>query len=624
MKLHRLILLLPVLLILLGLTPAAAQRVGPPLSETARVVTPYTLKVEELPAGARQAGLISEFTNEDLAAGDPEYAALILRHSRLTEVRQTILRAVPGNTVLTIALFRDTEGAWGDALDSTFPEGVTPQRTLPGPEVGERSVLFRYQRASSPGGEATLLVFQRDRLEIGIFLNGTNGAREGDLAWALELARLVDAKVIADPPGPVTAAQLAALDTSPAALVRGAVQILLAGFFQPLEAYTLLREAWDGAAAALRRAGVTGVPAAPLFPPDQEAAIALHVERFPLLQQLAQGRLTDTRLAQAALPALADARDDCHTGYLSAEAWRATRGTLTGEPSVAFGVGFALDPPLRVVAVTPGGPAQAAGLRRGQVIVQINERVLDGLSVTQARALLDRREGVPNRFVVRNPSGRVEEVTVAPARFSLPVLESAILPSNVGLISFYSFPTSDQLLRRIRETLTDFEARGVTGWIIDLRNNGGGLDPTAIASLFVERGKLYGIIPREGQPIYRQATGETLPFQRPLVFLVGPGSASAAEILPGALQARERALLVGETTAGCVGSTRFIGLLDGSVLQITATEGVIGPNDIRLNGLGVPPDITVAPPTIEDEEAGRDPQLEAALRALAALVAAAP
>jgi carboxyl-terminal processing protease len=235
--------------------------------------------------------------------------------------------------------------------------------------------------------------------------------------------------------------------------------------------------------------------------------------------------------------------------------------------------------------------------------------------VTEARDLINREEGDLNVFRVQNPSGRIEEISVRPARFSLPVLESQILPGNIGLVRWYTFQSTAEQITRLRWTLEDFEAQGVQGWVIDLRDNPGGSAALrrAITSLFIEDGRIDGVLTRGRPPVYTDASGDALPFQRPLVFLVGPNSASAAEILPAVLQEHGRAVVVGEPTAGCIGSTIPNGLLDGSALYVTLFEYVLGPNDVRLHRMGVTPNVPVEPPTEVQEEQGIDPQLDAAM-----------
>jgi carboxyl-terminal processing protease len=289
-----------------------------------------------------------------------------------------------------------------------------------------------------------------------------------------------------------------------------------------------------------------------------------------------------------------------------------------------FGITYSPRAPVQITRVLAGSPAQTAGLRRGQEIVAINGRPLDGLIGADVPRLLDRRQGVANRFVVRHPSGRIEEIMVAPAAFRIPPMESRVLPGGIGLLRFYSFNPGDEQLELMVQAIEAFERQGVRAWVLDLRDNGGGIERAmaAMAGLFVSQGRLSGVLTRGEPPSYRVAAGGGLPVQRPMAVLVGPNSASAAEILPGILQAHGRAIVVGEQTAGCIGARPIepVGLLDGSVIFVTTSEYTIGPNDLRLHRIGITPDIAVPAPTEIDEEMGRDAQLDAAVAALDELV----
>ena len=627
----RLLPLLALAVLFVGLRTAAAQPAPQRLTAAAQSLQRYLFTSGDVPGGFRIARTPVELSNEAAAASDPDQAALIRKWGRLTQLSQTLERQRPLAEIdVSITLMKDADGAWGDALDSTFLPGVDVERTLPGPSVGERSVLFRYVVGAPPNEvEVHTLVFQRDRLEVGVTLLTLAG--EGSSADLLPIAEKVDAKVVASPPAPVTEAELALIEEpTPSVLVRGAVRIMLREFIRPLQASQLLAEAWQGATEALTRAGVTGVPRPPAYPQEAEAAIALHMREFPALERLAEGKLTPQQLAYAAINEIVEQRDDCHTAHITPEQWQREKALDAGEAVVLIGVSFAPTAPLRIVATTPNSPARAAGLRPGQVVLAINGTNVENMSVTQARELIDRREGAPNVFTVRNPSGRVEDITAAPARFVIPSLESEVI-GDIGVIRFTNFEPGtvqgNAQVQRLRAALEDFESRGIKGWIIDQRGNSGGdgATMTQMASLFVERGRLFGRIERGRPTVWTEATGNVLPFQRPLVFLVGPASYSAAEILPGALQARGRAILVGERTGGCIGGTRRgNGLLDGSVLNVTRTEIVIGPDGLEYHRIGVPPNVEVPELTAEDYEAGRDPQLAEALRILGELTGPNP
>lgn len=607
------------LLLLIALAGPAAAQGGPTLSPAAESLTGYALVESDLPSGARLTPGLVEVTNEAMAASDPDSAEAIYEFGRFTEIVQRMSRAAgPGNIVAGITMFRDGDGAWNDALATTFGPYHEVEQTLPGPDVGERSVLYRFIRGIAPNRvEGSMLIAQRDRIQIAVSVIGPVGAVSPD--EIIPIARTLDGKLVALPPGPVTDAQRAALEEpTPSVLVRGAVRLLRAEFYQPLEVDALLVEAWQGATRALERAGVTDVPPPPAYPPDDDAAIALHMQSFPALERLADGRISRQDLAYAALAELVSRRGDCHTSHLNRTRWEIFKARQQGAPAVQIGVSFTIEKPLTVTTVLPNSPAERAGLRSGQQVTAINGAELQEYSVTEARALIDPREGVPTTFTVRNPDGSRQEITVAPAAFSLPVMESRLLPGNFGLLSFYTFQAGDEQLTRMREILTGWEAQGVSGWIIDLRRNGGGSSAlmTALASLFVEGGRLYANVSRDEQPRFINATpGLTLPFQRPLVFLVGPGSASASEILAGSLQARGRAVVVGDVTAGCIGSFIPRGLLDGSAFNPTVTEILIGPDGARLHRKGVTPNVS-APITPADAAAGRDPGVAAAIEVL--------
>lgn len=624
----RLLAVVVVVLMAIAAGSAGAQP-APQLSAPARSLLNYALTQSDLPSGFRLAGPPVEVMNEEAVESDPDQAALVYRHGRFTEITQLAGRGSGQNIAVIsagIILFRDADGAWGDALDSTFPRGVTVERTVPGPAVGERSVLFSYvQTVGSNRFQRYLLGFQRDRVEVGIFLTGVEGMVTPDLI--VPVARTIDQKILDSPPGPVTSAETALVEQpSPSVLVRGAARLILERYFEPIDAAALYTDAWNGAAEALRAAGVAGVPASPAYPSDEDAALALHMRSFPMLEQLARGVLDDQALAYAAIAGMTEGRDDCHTYHLNRTRWERFRDESTGAPIVAIGIGFASDAPMRIVSVRPNSPAKAAGLKRGQVVLAINGQPIDGFSVTRARELISSMEGVQTTFTVRNIDGSVQEISVAPGRFTVPALEVSVLPGNIGLLRFYSFQSNTEQVDRMRETLTQWEGDGIEGWIIDLRDNNGGSSATAIAiaSLFVSGGRLYGNVARDEDPEFASATGRVLPFQRPLAFLVGPGSASAAEILPGSLQSRGRAIVVGEQTAGCIGGFRPAGLLDGSALAVTEVEIVIGPDALRLHRVGITPNVEAPLPTPQEEDAGLDPGVDAAVDALRRIINGEP
>ena len=237
-------------------------------------------------------------------------------------------------------------------------------------------------------------------------------------------------------------------------------------------------------------------------------------------------------------------------------------------------------------------------------------------------ALLDRRVGATNQITVRDQEhgARVVELGSAPS----PLITTEILPGPIGLLRIDGFTATDEQTEELRAALTSFEQANARGWIIDVRWCGGGFSGR-FSRNFVDRGHLFARLRHNEvrlpdgtvHPMREDidADGSALPFQRPLVILVGPGSQSGAESFAGPLQALGRATLVGERTAGLCGYGSRVDLAPGWAMLVTARETVFGPQERKFNRIGVPPDVTVTP-SPEDEAAGRDPQLEAALAIL--------
>lgn len=407
---------------------------------------------------------------------------------------------------------------------------------------------------------------------------------------------------------------------TPTKLVRRAVAELHQRFYEPSDVADLLRDAWEGAAAALSRAGIAPIPPTPDYPTDPSAAYRLHDYAFPTLEAVAGDGLDSSELVVSALRELLARRRDGHT-HLVTPAMAARRPP---EPTGRHDFGLVLTdtPPLAIADTLPGGPAQRAGLRRGQRLLAINGWPCTALRRPEAMALLDDRDGTPNALTVGDADGRTIAITLHGAM--MPWFSSRLLLGPVGLLRIDGFAASDAEAAALREALLGFERAGARGWIVDLRWCGGGF-AIRFTRLLVERGHLFARLRHDTARFSDGSThpareaidadGTALPVQRPLVILIGPGSISGAESCAGPLQALGRATLVGERTAGLCGLVSMVRLAPGWAFVVAARETAFGPEDRRFNRIGVPPDVAVVP-SAADEAAGHDPQLEAAVALL--------
>jgi carboxyl-terminal processing protease len=222
-----------------------------------------------------------------------------------------------------------------------------------------------------------------------------------------------------------------------------------------------------------------------------------------------------------------------------------------------------------------------------------------------------RREGKPDDF----------DVDVVREKISVPSVESRMLDGGIAYVRLYSF--SEGTDRDLRRALNELLANDPKGLILDLRGNGGGFLTSAVdvSSEFIPSGVILTERYGDGRADSYSANGDGVATDIPMVVLVDAGSASASEIVAGALQDYGRAQLVGETTFGKGSVQNWRALAgDGGAVRVTIARWYT-PKDRSIQGSGLAPDVTVEL-TQDDIDAKRDPQLDRAVALL--LGAAAP
>ena len=301
------------------------------------------------------------------------------------------------------------------------------------------------------------------------------------------------------------------------------------------------------------------------------------------------------KLLEGAIGGMVQALEDPFTSYSPPQRSTLRQEDLRGE---FFGIGATLSAAnpdgtgARIEGVMKGLPAQRAGLRAGDVILEVDGEdvtklpLLDIVAKIRGRegtkvTLKVRREGVPAPLVFELVRERVEIISVSTAKVGD--------VGYVALETFANFKVEDQLKRAIEE----LKAQGVKKLIFDLRDNGGGLldQGCAVASAFLKEGPIVYTRTKNLTRVWCEATGQTL-WDGPMVVLVNGNSASASEIVAGALQDYGRAKVIGEKTFGKgVGQTPYT-LANGGELTLVTCEWLT-PKRRSINKEGITPDIVV-------------------------------
>ena len=286
--------------------------------------------------------------------------------------------------------------------------------------------------------------------------------------------------------------------------------------------------------------------------------------------------------------------DDPYTRFMDPREFKEmqidTSGELTG-----VGIQLSLDKETKeLVVVSPieGSPASRAGVMPKDVILSIDGKSTKGMSTEDAVKLIRGQAGTTVNLQLRR-DGKVVDAPLVRARIELHAVDSQVNTSadgtRIGYIRLKQFNAN--AAKDMANALKKLEGENVQGYVLDLRSNPGGLlmASIAIARQWMDEGVIVSTKTRDGIQDTKRANGRALT-QRPLVVLVNEGSASASEILSGALQDNHRAVVVGEKTfgKGLVQSVR--GLSDGSGMTVTIAK-YLTPNGRDIHKHGIDPDV---------------------------------
>lgn len=365
-------------------------------------------------------------------------------------------------------------------------------------------------------------------------------------------------------------------------------------------------------------------------------------EGLELVEEAWQGIINDyvdkdninvKQLSDGAIKGMLDALGDPYAGYFSAEEYKIIQ-QLNIEGSYG-GIGAVVtvdEGQLIVVAPIEGTPAKMAGIKPRDRILEIDGKSTEGMSLEQAALKIQGEPGTqvilkivhqgeeePVTFVITREKINVDSVyeeilqdTPVPTTTPLPTISP--VSDNIAQIrvTYFSKRTGEEITTALGDVIAD----GAVGIILDLRDNPGGTLNAAVtvASQFLAEGIVISAVDGNGEKQSLSVEGGGLALDIPLVVLVNSNSASASEVVAGALQDYERAVIIGTQTFGKGSLNHFRELSDGSAIYITIGRWFT-PNGRQIEGQGLTPDIIIDM-TEDDIAQGRDPQLDKAVEYL--------
>ncbi len=352
-------------------------------------------------------------------------------------------------------------------------------------------------------------------------------------------------------------------------------------------------------------------------PADLQSQFAPFWQAWNLVHQNYVDQPVDnTKLVQGAISGMMNALGDAHSGYWTPQETTDANMAMQGAYD---GIGAYVDTRgayLTITKTIPGYPAEKAGLQTGDQIIAVNDQDMTGIDPDLVRMTkVMGTAGTEVKLTVqRTDVEKPLEFTITRAHIVIPSVTSKMLANNIAYIQITVF--GDTTASDFHNQLSQLMSQNPSGLILDLRDNGGGYLDTgiAVASEFIDHGVIVSEKYSDGTNTPHNAIPGGLATTVPLVVLVNGNTASASEIVSGAIQDDGRGKLVGELTYGKGSVQNWFPLSDGGTARVTIAKWLT-PSGRTIDKIGLKPDVVI-PLTQEDITAGHDPQLDAAVQAL--------
>ena len=300
-------------------------------------------------------------------------------------------------------------------------------------------------------------------------------------------------------------------------------------------------------------------------------------------------KIDGTMLTEGAIKGMVDALNDPHSTYLTPEQYQLTQSSLSGNFE-GIGAYVGMDNgTVSIIAPIPGTPAEKAGLKAGDLILEIDGKSTAGMNVDEVVLVIRGPKGTSVTLtILHKDETQPVTLTITRAAINVPsvVFEMKGTIADIRITNF-SQTTDDEIIP-VLQTISN---NGATGIILDLRQDPGGYLTTciAVASHFINDGVVVSVVDRDGNKETSSVVKTSVKTSLPMVVLVDQYSASASEVLTGALQDHQRAVIAGTVTYGKGSVNNLIELPDGSGIYITIARWLT-PDGHLIEGKGIQPD----------------------------------
>jgi carboxyl-terminal processing protease len=327
----------------------------------------------------------------------------------------------------------------------------------------------------------------------------------------------------------------------------------------------------------------------------------------------------DAKLVEGAINGMISSLDP-HSRYMNEKAWREMRETTSGEFG-GLGIEVTMEDGLvKVVAPMDETPAAKAGIMSGDLIAAIDDAAVQGLTLEQAVAKMKGPINTKTRLkILRKGAEQPIEISIVREIIRVRPVRYRTEGGDIGYIRITTFneQTTDGLRKAIRDISNQIPPEKLAGYVVDLRNNPGGLldQAVSVSSAFMARGEVVstrGRTPEETQRFTARASD--LIKGKPLVVLINGGSASASEIVAGALHDHKRATLIGTRSFGKGSVQTIIPLGPGKGAMALTTARYFTPSGRSIQAKGITPDIEVLQDVPDELKARADTKGEASIR----------